>query len=108
MDPLKTGPKNSQELFERFSKTAKDFPCDVVVGAASNLLLNALRQSHARRDKAGAAFDELAGRLKKVLMEHYNGQGDRRNVFPFHQNIQMPRLVVKATRDGNILVPAED
>lgn len=109
MDPLKVGPNNTRELFNRFSKVATDFPRDVVVGAVSNVLLNALRQSHGRRDQAAAAFDELAARLKAVLMEHYNGMGERRNVFPFHQTLEMPHMVARRGANGKtILVPVDD
>lgn len=109
MDPLQIGPDRTRELFTRLSKECQDYPRDAVVGAVANLLLNALRQGHARRDKAAAAFDELVARWKAVLMEHYNGIGERRNIFPFHQTLEMPHLVARRERDGKtILVPTDD
>lgn len=107
MDPLKNGPLATRELFDRFSKDANGFPHEAALGAAANILLNALRQSHPRRDKAAAAWDELAARLKGVLMEHYNGQGERRSIFPFHQTIEVPHMV-RSPHDRTVLVPSED
>jgi hypothetical protein len=91
-DPLKQGPTAEQELFKLFSGVANGFPTDAAVGAAANILLNGLRQNNTTRQKAEAAFDELFGKLKSILVAHYDGAGKRRSVFPFHQMINVPHV----------------
>jgi len=50
-----------------------------------------LRQRNATRDLAEQDFNEMFGRLKSILAEHYNGPGgSRRSVFPFKQTIHPP------------------
>lgn len=93
-DPLTdTAPEAGRVLFDRMNKVAKDFPFEAVVNAASNVLLNVMRQRNATRAEAERDFNEMFGRLKSILMAHYDGPtGKRRSVFPFHQNIDMPFL----------------
>lgn len=90
-DPLRdAGPPNDAELFRRFSEMSAGFPVDVVLRAAMNVVLNALRQAHSRRASAEKSFDELVGRSKHVLLEmHYDGMGNRRNIFPYDQKIEL-------------------
>jgi len=90
-DPLlKTGPDPQRELFRRFGRAADGFPREIVVGAAANLVVNALRQAHPTREAASRAYDEHAARVKAVLMEHYDGAGRKRGIFPYDQVIVMP------------------
>lgn len=90
-DPLHKANDGARVLFEKFSRTADaNFTTDDVVGAAVNLLLNALRQRHNRREDAEKHFDELVGRSKVILMEHYQNGVRRQGVFPFPQTIEMP------------------
>lgn len=91
-DPLhQSGPEAEKELFRRLGHVCNEFPRETVLGAAMNLLVNAIRQEHATRGRAEAAFDEIAGRAKNVLLErHYDLVGNRRNVFPFAQTIDLP------------------
>lgn len=87
-DPMnKSGPDRERELFQMLGKVASGFDGDVVVGAAMNLLVNAIRQRCATRTEAERMFDELAGRSKNLLLEqHYDPVSNkRRNVFPFTQ-----------------------
>ena len=90
-DPLRSaGPPNDAELFRRFSEMSEGFPVEVVLRAAMNVVLNAIRQAHARRSGAENSFDELVGRSKRVLLEmHYDNVGNRRNVFPYDQKIEL-------------------
>lgn len=89
-DPLNQRPDAERELFTRLSQMARGFEHDVVVGAAANVLLNAIRQNKATRQQAETAFDELFGKLKAILVEHYDEAGRRRSVFPHHQVIEVP------------------
>ena len=91
-DPLRQGPTAEQELFKRFSELANGFPTETAVGAAANILLNGLRQDNASHKQAEVAFDELFGKLKSLLVAHYDGAGKRRSVFPFHQHIVVPHF----------------
>lgn len=92
-DPLHkptTAPLPARELFDRFSAVANGFGTSDVATAAVNLLVNVIRQQHASRSAAEKSFDEMLGRAKNVLLEqHYDLTGKRRNVFPFHQIVEM-------------------
>jgi hypothetical protein len=89
-DPLrKYGSDPQKQLFDSFTKESNNFATADVLGAAANLIVNALRQAHATKQEAGVSYDELAARLKGLLMEHYDAAGKRRSVFPFNQVIDM-------------------
>jgi hypothetical protein len=75
------------------SKCANGFPADAVINAGANLVINALRQGHAKRETAEKAFDEIFGRLKQTLLDQYDMLGRKRGIFPFDQVIQIPDLV---------------
>lgn len=93
-DPLRQVTGTPQELFTRFSREANGFPRDAAIGAAANILLNALRQECVTRDKAEAAFNELFGRLKQTLVDHYDSaSGRRRSVFPFNQSLVQQEVI---------------
>lgn len=102
-DPLKKNvPNNGRELFERFSQQANGFDYEAVVAAASNLLLNVIRQKCPTSREAQNAFDELATKLKAVLVEqHYLLNGQRRSVFAFHQEIKPDLLDTRKGRRHN-------
>jgi hypothetical protein len=89
-DPLlNSGPNNQRELFNQFCQLANGFSAEEVVGAAANLLVNAIRQAHATRAGALASYDETTARVKGLLASHYDVLGRRRNVFAFHQVIEL-------------------
>lgn len=89
-DPLhKAGPEAGKELFRQLGKVCHGFNNDAVIDAATNLLINIVRQSSPTWSKAEQLFDERFGRGKTVLRDHYDANGKRRNVFPFHQYIHM-------------------
>jgi hypothetical protein len=92
VDPLTRGPAAAQELFKRYSKVSNDFDRDAVIGAAANIVLNAVRQSLSKRQDADAAIIRLLETLRSTLNEHYDGLGQRRSVFPFHQVVEMPLI----------------
>jgi hypothetical protein len=93
-DPLTdTAPEAGRVLFDRVNAASKEFPHEAVVNAAGNLLLNVIRQRNPTRGQAECDFNEMFGRLKAILMAHYDGPtGNRRSVFPFRQVIEPPYL----------------
>ena len=96
-DPLKQGPEKQQDLFNKFITTSAGSQKEDVVGAAVNLLVNALRQTYSTRNQAEKAFDELFGKTKGLLLDgHYDPvTNKRRNVFPFNQVIEMPLMDIR-------------
>jgi hypothetical protein len=84
-DPLHQNYEGPKELFRRFASAANGFPSELVVDAASNVLVNAIRQAQPMQRGALNVFDELAAKARAVLAEHYQGSGERKNIFPFHQ-----------------------
>jgi len=96
-DPLRAhlAGDTQKELFVRLAAASNDFSTEDVIGAAANLIVNALRQAHSTDRAAMARVDELTARLKGVLSEHYDrATGKRRNgIFPFNQVIKMPHVV---------------
>lgn len=93
-DPLKNdGPASRRELYSQMSRICDGFPNDAVINAAGNVLVNALRHSNKNCRQAEAAFDELAAKLKTLLLDkHYDHLGQRRSIFPFAQTIETPLL----------------
>jgi hypothetical protein len=88
-DPLVLATPNRQrELFDRMSKTADGYSAEDVIGAAANMLINAIRQSQPTRRQAEIRFDELFGRSKAVLVDHYDTLGRKRGLFPYDQVIE--------------------
>lgn len=89
-DPIALSSSDSErELFTRFSREANGFSKDAVIGAAVNMLLNAMRQSCQTRNKAEIAFDDLFGRAKSILVDHYDSLGRKRGIFPYDQIINV-------------------
>jgi|SRR4029079_8051659 len=98
-DPLKPARSDhGRELFEQITLAASGFSYEDVVNAATNLIVNAVRQSCDNRRTAEGAFDEIVARTKALLLEqHYDaGTGKRKSVFPHHQIISMPMLDAKS------------
>lgn len=96
-DPLrKSGPEAEQELFRALGAAANGYPAEAVLGAAANVLVNAIRQAQPTREGAREKFDELAAKVRRLLLDqHYDATGKRRNVFPFHQVIEVPLITRK-------------
>lgn len=92
-DPLrKYGAETQRILFDRFTKEAHGFSTEDVIGAAANLIVNAIRQAHGTRRAAELSFDDMTARVKGLLVEHYDASGRRRSAFPFPQTIHMPHF----------------
>lgn len=95
-DPIRKIGENQRELFDRFSKLADGFTADDVINAGANILINALRQAYPTRDRAEARFNELFGKTKQLLMDHYDGTGRRKaGIFPFNQTIHAEFIIDK-------------
>ena len=97
VDPLtKTTGEAGRVLFDQLNQQCRNFPYDAVIDAAGNVLLNVIRQRNASRASAERDFDETFGKLKSILMAHYDSvNGRRRSVFPSHQIIQVPPIRFK-------------
>lgn len=101
-DPLLNAISEVQRhLFTQFSKASAGHAVQDVIGASANMLVNATRQSYHKQGDAEKAFDELFGRMKQVLMNHY-GNGQRRDgIFPFNQTIHANLFVDKDKYGGH-------
>lgn len=92
-DPLpKLAPAYTSELLHRFSQAAHNFGMKDVIDAAGSVIITALRQRFATRQEAEAAFDEIHGRMKQALVDHYDGASRRVGTFPYDQHLY-PQLV---------------
>jgi hypothetical protein len=95
VDPLKNLPGQEKHLFDMFTAMAVGVDLDAVMGAAINILINAIRQNYPLRDGAEQKFNELFGRGKQLLLaNHYDSvTGRRRSVIPHDQIIRMPYVM---------------
>lgn len=100
-DPLHKAPLSERELFERMAKTCNGFSHEQVMGAAVNIVINALRQGNQSQKAALAALDEITAKARSSLASHYDSMGKRRNVFPFHQTIEMPMFDARPNGKGH-------
>jgi len=92
-DPMrKSGPDRQLELFRQFAKLATGFSNEEVLGALQNMQVNAYRQGYAQLRHAMNALEERQVKTKEMLATHYDQMGKRRNVFSFHQVVEMPLL----------------
>jgi predicted outer membrane lipoprotein len=71
-----------------------------VNGAAANIIINAMRQEHPTRAAAERAFDDLFGRMKALLLDHYDASGRKKGVFPYTQVVQPLLLLDKDKMNG--------
>lgn len=95
-DPLRSAmPEPGRVLMQSFARAAAGFPRDAVVDAAVNLLVNALRQEHGTRAAVERAFDELSGKAKQMLLDHYDSLGRKRGIFAFDQVISVQLFDVR-------------
>lgn len=91
-DPLHKTSDAQRELFNRLTASASGFTTEQVLGAAANLIVNAVRQAHATQKPALDSLDEIFSHVRTLLAGHYDTMGKRRNIFPFHQHVEMPML----------------
>lgn len=88
IDPLlRASDRPAKALFGIFAREANGFPADAVINASINMLLNVLRQAYPTRERAEKRFDELMGRSKQLLLDHYQNGTRLQGVYPFKQTI---------------------
>ena len=92
-DPFNKVPDRQRELFNKFSATATGHTAGDVIGAAINLLINAIRQSAPDWQKAEALFDEHLGISKQLLKDHYDSHGRKKGIFPYDQTIAVAHFM---------------
>jgi len=90
-DPLHTLQGQEKLLFDLFTHASTGKNVDAVMGAAVNVLINAIRQNYPTRDGAEQKINELFGRGKELLLaNHYDSTtGRRRTVIPHTQVVRM-------------------
>lgn len=89
-DPLHQNPDAEKALFDALAKVCNGFASEQVVGAALNLVVNAIRQANATDKGALNAADAAHAAIRRILVAHYDNVGKRRNIFPFHQKVEVP------------------
>jgi hypothetical protein len=94
-DPLHSQSDAEKTLFEALAKVCNGFTQEQVAGAALNLIVNAIRQGYATDKGALDAADAAHAAMRKILVAHYDNAGRRRNIFPFHQIVEMPFVDLK-------------
>jgi hypothetical protein len=89
-DPLMNAPDQAaRQLFEAYQKLSSGRTADSVIGAAVNILINAIRQMEPFRKDAEARWDAIFGRGKTILMDHYDPvTGRKKSVIPHTQIVK--------------------
>jgi hypothetical protein len=92
VDPLRSAQGQEKLLFDIFATAANGKNADAVMGAALNIILNAIRQNYPKRADAEAKINELFGRATQLLLaDSYDSvTGLRRTVTPITQVVRMP------------------
>lgn len=69
---------SERALFDAFARAANGCSREAVVGAAANVIANALRQSHKQRGEAEEELDALVASIKRGMARHYGEDGKRK------------------------------
>lgn len=90
-DPLRNLQGQEKLLFDLFTTASTGKNVEAVMGAAVNVLINAIRQNYPTRDGAENKIGELFGRAQQMLLaNHYDSvTGRRRSVIPHTQIVRM-------------------
>ena len=78
-------PTSSIALFERFRRSSEGYPVEVILDAAFNTIVDALRQSHHTHQEAVVTWDELTNKAKAHLMQCYDATGRKKTIYQYHQ-----------------------
>jgi hypothetical protein len=92
LDPLRSQQGQEKLLFDLFATAATGKNADAVMGAAVNIIMNAIRQNYPKRMDAESKMSELFGRATQLLLANsYDSvTGLRRTVVPATQVVRMP------------------
>jgi hypothetical protein len=103
-DPLGSLRSQEEMLFRIFGSAATGKNADAVMGAAVNIIMNAIRQNYPFRKDAEAKITELFGRASQLLLaNHYDSvTGKRRTVHPFTQVVRMAYHIEDDIHDPRI------
>jgi hypothetical protein len=83
-------------LFAEITKLCDGAPLKTVSDIAVSLLVHVIRSGTPLRKDAEACFDEIIGRAKTILLDHYDSvTGHRRTIFPYTQVVQAELHVEK-------------
>lgn len=96
-DPLATASSEQQKrLFTQMAKASAGHSVEEVMGAALNVIVNAIRQTYPSRDKAMLVADEKSAKLKELLAANYTRTGGRlQGAYPFNQTIHADHHIDK-------------
>jgi microcystin degradation protein MlrC len=94
-DPLASTPDKARELMQNMGQVAHGFSAQDVLNAATNIVINALRQGHSTSRSAEQAWDEMMAKAKGQLMDCYDSSGRKKGIYPYHQTIVMPFVDLK-------------
>jgi hypothetical protein len=87
-DPLLDAPKTERDLWMEVGKVTSGYPAEIVMSIGINIVIDTIRQLRPTQKTALDAFDEVMGRVRSRLAEHYGNNGVRKNIFPFDQIIK--------------------
>lgn len=96
-DPLwRDAPARVEYLTKQFGEVADKFAVQDVINASASMMVTALRQSCATKAEVEVRYDEIFGRMKSILLSHYDSiSGRQKGVFPFDQHIHAGLVVNK-------------
>ncbi len=94
-DPLwLDAPARVAFLTKTFAEAAHQFSAQDVINAGASVMITAMRQVYATRQEAEARFDEVFGRTKTHLLNHYDSiSGRKSGAFPYDQKISAGLIV---------------
>jgi len=93
---FKTSPERVAHLTHEFGQVGHGFSTQDVINASAATLITCMRQTYKTRAEAEAQFNEIYGRMKQILVDHYDGTLNRKaGLFPFNQEIKPDIIVVK-------------
>jgi len=93
-DTLLTHSSDAQrQLLQRLVAQCAGASTDVVLGAALNLFVNAIRQAYPNRLHAERRYSELTGQGKELLLNFYDSvTGKRRSTFAHTQFVNATHI----------------
>jgi hypothetical protein len=95
IDPLhKNVDSVAKHLMMEWIKLAAGRSREAACLAAINIIINCIRQCTTQKSDAEAKFNELFGRGKQVMLDHYDSTtGLRKSKFSYTQVIEVPHFI---------------